>query len=265
MPQYGKYNPSNAENTSSLFSFQEVPLTSEKLNHWNGNIEAGFVLLQQILTALLAKNGLAIISTGSVSSLQVQPTEPAALQVQIQPGWAILGTTLAGSNETAIHPLDEPVAPPSANPRIDCVCLTELGAFEIVQGEENAVPTPPPIPDGAAGLAQLYHRVGSTQILTNDNGIDSYIIDTRPRFLLGEAHQHGPDKAPSESPDGSRVEFSTQHVFRQGTLDVFINGVIQTPDVDYQEKLDRTGYQFSSPPLSHYRIQHRYVIDYEQN
>ena len=40
MSKFGKYDPSEAEHGSSLFSYGEVPVVSSKLNIWNGNIEA---------------------------------------------------------------------------------------------------------------------------------------------------------------------------------------------------------------------------------
>ena len=53
MSKYGKYDPVNTAHGSSLFSYGEVPLTSNKLNTWNGNIEAALNWTIQSLAVLV--------------------------------------------------------------------------------------------------------------------------------------------------------------------------------------------------------------------
>jgi len=259
MPQYGQFNPELAENPSTLFQFQEVPVTSVKLNRWNGNINAGFYLLHQALSALLSKQSPVVISTGSTDGLQVTPAEPAAMKVQINPGWAIWGEGFTGVDSLLVRPLGDGVTAPTANPRIDLVYLSNEGAVEILTGTEAAQPSAPSVPANAIALSQLYLRPDSAQILASDNGFESYIIDQRPPLLMGEAHLHQPDQSPPEAPDGSRKNFSTEYHFRPGMLDVYLNGVLQTPGEDFHENEDARGYTFSTAPLSHYRVQHRYI------
>ncbi len=191
------------------------------------------------------------------------PFDPPDMTVRVSPGWAVLGETLAGSVNESTVPLGSVFEPPQNLPRIDLVILLPTGEFDRVTGTESESPFAPETPTGTIPLAQIYHRVGATQILAIDEGVQSYIIDDRSKFVIGEAHLHAADRSPIESPDGSRTHFSIQHRFQSGTLDVFVNGVLQEKDVDYTEDVDGRGYTFASSPLSHYRIQHRYTVEYE--
>ncbi|RJP20414.1 MAG: hypothetical protein C4527_24880 [Candidatus Omnitrophota bacterium] len=265
MTRYGQYDPTNSENTSSLFSYQEVPLASSKMNRWNGNIAAALELFHQIGSALLAQGESGVIAVSDQTSLQTDPTDPPGMNVRILPGWAVVGRSFTGSKETVIAPEGEVFTPPQNHPRIDLVIALPTGEFETVIGAEAEPPTPPVPPSEALTLSQIYHRPGATRILSFDDGEQSFIIDSRPPFLLGKAHTHALDRIPDESPDGLRTQFSTLHFFRAGTLDVFLNGILLQNGIDYNENEDGKGYTFTSAPLSHYRIQHRYVISHERN
>lgn len=263
MAQYGQYNPSNAENSSALFNFQEMPLTSSKLNLWNGNLEAVFELLHKIGLSLFAKGIPAVITTGDNNSLKVLPADTPNMTVKVNEGWAALQGYLAGLASQQVLPSGSVFSAPAANPRIDLVVLNGAGQLETIQGNEAVTPTVPSVPSGSIALAQIYQRVGTTQIKSSDDGVNSYIADIRPRLLIGEAHIHNTDRVPPESPDGSQKSFSTSSIYRAGTLDVFMNGVLQQKDLDYTEDSSRQGYTFTTAPLANYRIQHRYIVEYE--
>ncbi|HOL95315.1 MAG TPA: hypothetical protein PLH79_13275 [bacterium] len=263
MPRYGRYDPQNPNNTSAMFIYQEVPLTSSKMNRWNGNLAAAFELLHQTGARLLAQAGPAVITARDDSPLRVTASSPPQMTVRVMPGWAVLGTGFAGIAEAMTVPLGGSFTPPGNAPRIDLVVLTDQGELEVITGLESDPPFAPEAPGDTLALARIVHRAGADRILDADDGLHSYIVDIRPRLLLGEAHRHASDLRPSEPPDGVRQAFSTRHVFRPGTLDVFVNGVLQARDVDYVEDPGRRGYTFLKPPPGHYRIQHRYVIEYE--
>lgn len=80
--------------------------------------------------------------------------------------------------------------PPTGNPKIDLlyydVATPGLG---ITPGAESATPSAPAIPDPAVKIpiALIYHRVGSTRILDNDDASNSYIMgrNVRPFLNIG--------------------------------------------------------------------------------
>ncbi|MEW6233971.1 MAG: hypothetical protein AB1656_01160 [Candidatus Omnitrophota bacterium] len=263
MPNYGKFNPSNANNVSTFFSYKESPLTSAKMNRWNGNIAAAFEALRAVCAALFNQGADAVITDGSDEALLVVPGSESDLSVRVKPGWAIVSGYLAGTLEEASLPAGGFFSAPVSYPRYDLAILTAEGELDIVEGDEAAEPVVPETPDQSLTLAKIYQRPGATSILAADNGTQSFIIDERPSLLLGAAHRHESDRSPAEAPNGSRTEFSTANPFRAETLDVYLNGVLLERGVDYSEKSDCSGYTFSVPPLSHYRIQHRYVVDHE--
>jgi len=263
MTRHGRYDPQNPHHTSSLFVFQEVPLTSSKMNRWNGNLAAAFELLHQIGGRLLAQASPAVITADDDSPLRVTASTPPQMTVRVEPGWAALGTSFAGIDEALAVPLGGTFISPVNASRVDLVVLTDQGELDVVTGVESDPPLAPDVPMDALALARIVHRVGADRILDADDGIQSYIVDVRPRLLLGEAHRHAPDRHPPETPDGSRTAFTTRHVFRPGTLDVFVNGVLQMLDIDYTENSNRRGYVFQTAPHGHYRVQHRYIIEHE--
>jgi hypothetical protein len=263
MAQYGRYNPENSENTSTLFVFQEAPLTSAKVNRWNGNIAAAFDLLHRACASLFARNNSAVITTQGEDSLKVDPAESPNMTVKVNPGLAVMQESFAGTMVEQVLPAGGVFTAPVEHPRIDLIVLTDAGELDVVQGVEADTPIAPETSSGLLVLAQIFQRVGAVSIVAEDDSSQSYIINVRPRVLLGEAHLHGADAAPDQAPDGERTQFFTGHIYRAGSLDIFLNGVLQLQGVDYQEDELRNGYTFTQSPLAHYRIQHRYIVDYE--
>jgi hypothetical protein len=263
MPQYGIYDPENTENSSDLFSFQEVPVTSTKVNCWNGNINAGFQLIQQILSTITSQSQNAVLTSHDNTPLKVRASSPEDMNVSVEAGWAVIQNALAGLGSQTTLPIGGVFNAPSSNPRIDLVVLKNSGAMDVITGVESASPIAPAAPSNSIAIARVYLRPGSDAIYNEDQGSGGYITDARELFSYGEVHKHADDLSPSENPDGIRTQFSTQHMFRSNTLDVYLNGVLQSAGTDYSEDVDRLGYTFVSPPLSTYQIQHRYIIDRE--
>ncbi|MBI1389272.1 MAG: hypothetical protein GC154_12575 [bacterium] len=263
MTVYGKYDPQNAGNSSSLFVYKEVPVTSAKLNRWNANLEAGFELLHAVCSALFTRGQAAVIATSGGDALKVSALHEPALCVRVAPGWAVLDGGFAGLAEETVLPAAGEIAPPVIQPRIDSIVLLVSGDPAVIAGAESPAPAAPDVPEGALELARAYHRAGSTQVLNDDDGVNSYLIDVRPKMVMGDAHRHAEDLVPVESTDGARTMFSTAHVYRDGSLHVHLNGVRQQAGVDYAEDAGRRSYTFFSPPPAQSRLQHDYLIEYE--
>ncbi len=263
MAQYGRYNPENTENTSALFVFQEAPLTSSKVNRWNGNITAAFELLHQACASLFARNSSAVITNMGDDSLKITPADSPDMTIKVSPGLAVIQKSFAGSLEEQVLPAGGVFIAPVSYPRIDLIVLTDAGELDVVQGDEAETPIAPETPSDSLVLAQIYQRVGAESIVAVDDNVQSYIIDVRPRFMLGEAHLHGTDAAPDQAPDGERTQFFTRHIYRTGSLNIYLNGVLQQQGIDYKEDESRNSYTFNQSPSAHYRIQHRYIVDYE--
>lgn len=85
------------------------------------------------------------------------------------------------------------------------------------------------------------------------------IIDNFTPFYT--LHAHSDIEAPSESPDGVRVNFSTSQRFKSGSLEVYENGVHLKGGEDYTEDTDRLGYTLNYAPRSGALILHKYLLD----
>lgn len=68
------------------------------------------------------------------------------------------------------------------------------------------------------------------------------------------------DRSPVEVPNGILTQFSTSEAFIAGSLNVYVNGVLQEKDVDYAEDVGLQSYTFTSPPLTGWLIEHRYRV-----
>ena len=261
MNVYGNYDAQRTGNASPLFIYKETPVTSSKMNRWNGNIEAGFELLHAVCSALFTQGEAAVITTSNANALRAVEADEPDMTIRVKPGWAIAAAGFAGLADECVLPSQGVFIAPTTNPRIDLVALSNSGELLIVEGDEAAAPVAPATPGGALALAQIYHRPGASQILDHDNAVDSHLIDARPRFVHGDAHRHSIDAAPTETPDGMRVEFSTQDYFRVGSLQVYLNGVLQKTGVDYSEGEDVKTYTFTSAPSANSLIRHHYLIE----
>lgn len=140
-------------------------------------------------------------------------------------------------------------------------------------------------PEGGSGLfgTGLYKLK-----LTDSNGVQIWTIDylnlagqssivqsilnatttIEILVILGiDNHKHNTDRVPAESPNGTRVNFSTQKKYSTNSLDVYVNGILQTRNKHYSEDGDKLGYTFIPQvtttktipaPQSDWKIEHRY-------
>lgn len=128
------------------------------------------------MQAFIATSG--ILGTGS---LAVTQSAPAAMSVQVAPGWCgIVGTTQANMGVyISYNDASTTVLIPAANPsnaRIDIVCVTVSDAyysgalnqvaFNVVSGTPAGSPVPPAVPANSLKLAQVYVGAGVTSIVT---------------------------------------------------------------------------------------------------
>jgi hypothetical protein len=109
--------------------------------------------------------------------LKVSAQDTPGLTVKIAAGVAIVDGTIvkyAGGNSPTI-------SAPAANPRIDLIAINSSGVISVVAGSENASPSAPAYPSDKTVLAEIYCKVGMTQIVNNDATGKGYIYrDSRP-------------------------------------------------------------------------------------
>ncbi len=260
MTAFGRYSPTREEHTSSLWSYGEVPVASAKLNTWNGNLAAALDFLHNALAQLLGADAADFVLRESGEELRVVAQTTPDMTITVQAGRAWIGGFLCGLDADTTLPATGTLAAPSANPRLDVVYLDAYGEPHLLAGSESGAPVVPDIPSGTLKLAEIHHRVGETRIQDTDDTVNGYLTDSRVVRILGRAHEHpgGADRQPSESADGARVQFTTPHAYRSGTLRVWLNGVEQDPDAAFSEDAGNHGYTFSTAPLAGDRISHDY-------
>lgn len=109
--------------------------------------------------------------------LKVAAQDPADMTLHVFPGVAIVDGTIvkyAGGDTGSF-------SAPASNPRIDIVSIDAGGTINITQGVEAGSPTAPAYPSDETVLAEIYLRVGCTEILNADDASEAYIYrDSRP-------------------------------------------------------------------------------------
>ena len=91
-----------------------------------------------------------------------------------------------------------------------------------------------------------------------------YLAHDYSRPITNSTLNRNTDRQPTESPDGSRRNFSTAQKYRAGELRVFLNGVRRfAENDDFTEDADHEGYTFTRPPLTGNIVQHRYTVEIE--
>ena len=263
MTNLGKYDAANGTHLSSLFVHGEVPVASAKLNTWNGNIAASLEVVNRVLSRLASRDGNCVLDLGPGTSLRVAAQPTPDMTVRILPGLAVVYLCAAGRTTTTTFPEGDAIQAPSVAPRIDVLYLQQDGEVGLARGLEGLPATAPAIPDQSMALSQIFLRPGCTRIQETDDGENAYLVDVRPLVTVGQTHQHALDRTPPETPDGTLASFSTAKEFQAGTLDVFVNGVLQAKDLDYAEDSDARGYTFEEAPPSSAVIQHRYLVKKE--
>lgn len=261
MNRFGKYDPTDTIQTSTLFTYGEVPLASHKLNTWNANIESALNGVVQCVVILVnGQNRNCILHEGTGKELLVEALNPPSLAVQIHPGKAIAGGYFAGTGVIARFPSSGSIQPPASLPRWDQIYLNSKGCIGIQEGVPAMEPVPPQAPANTLPLACLYLRPGSASIQNEDDGVNGYLVDNRPDYLDSLIRHSNTDASPTETPDGQRRHFSTAARFMPDTLDVYVNGLLQQRVGVYLEDGDRQGYTFLEAPPAGYHLQHRYII-----
>jgi hypothetical protein len=260
MSRYGKYDPGNTGHNSSLFSYGEAPLASQKLNLWNGNLAASIEWLNQCMSVLaVGMNDAVILSEETSLELAVTEQPSPGLTVRVRPGKAIIAETFVGLDEEVTLPETGTFIPPVIEPRYDLIYLDAYTNFTILQGQEGEPSGFLTAPAGALPLAEVYLRPGIVSIKNTNDGFNGYITDARPVRIIGNAHLHSLDRSPGETPDGVRKQFSTSRRFQPDSLDVFVNGILQVRGESYTVDSNEQGYTFWQAPPAGYQIQHRYL------
>lgn len=261
MSSLGRYHPERVEHVSNLWDYGEVPVASAKLNTWDGNIAAALDFLHRVLVRLAGLAGQAVVlAQGTGLELRVDEQSVPDMSVTVNAGSAVVDGYLCGRDAPARLPASGSFAAPAGAARVDIVCLDAYGQLHVLAGEESGAPVVPDTPSGTLKLAEIHHRGGESSIRQSDDGVNGYLLDCRPLRVVGGAHEHprGAERAPGESPDGERLQFSTPQRFRAGSLCVWLNGVQQAPGEDFDEDADRQGYTFSLAPHSGDRLSHDY-------
>lgn len=141
-------------------------------------------------------NNLSAGDTGRISQINNLRTEakassylfafandPADLKVNISPAQVYFGSSLV---EYAGGESPEFTAP-STNPRIDIISIKDDGTITRTAGTESASPTAPDVPPGEVPIAQVFNRVGQTEINDEDDSSNGYIQkDLRPFLSIGD-------------------------------------------------------------------------------
>lgn len=264
MTEHGKYDPLNTEHSGTLFSYGEVPLSSLKMNRWEGNIGAALDFLTESVVTLLGGSSEDFLIPGfSSTPLAVVQQSTPNMTVKIKAGRCIVSGYFAGIDADQTAPRIGTISAPSSEDRIDILLVSTTGSLEIITGVEGTPPVAPSTPDNHLKLAEIHLRPTATVIKNLDDSTNGYIIDKRPALLSGKAHRPSTDGTPSESPDGIRVDFSVSETFVSATLQVFLNGILLRAGAgnDYVEDVDRNGYTFNSPPVLGDVIQHFYTAE----
>jgi hypothetical protein len=112
----------------------------------------------------------------------VHETDPVSSSVVVEGGFFfdINGDAVDCATDTLTS-----ITPPATNPRIDVVSISDTGVVTRTAGTEHASPTAPATPVGHLKVAELYLRVGMTQINQYDEADgNGYIMDRRASFNL---------------------------------------------------------------------------------
>jgi len=259
MTLVGRYDASFEGVSGSLFVYGESPVTSLKLNRWHGNIDAGFWLLHRLVRLLATGDDTPYLLDETANDpflLEEQATPD--MTVKVNPGFLFGPGYLVGLSAGISLPTVGTFTAPVANPRIDSVGVRETGEWVVASGTEAASPAAPSLDADTVRLADIYLRVGSNSIRDTDDGTNAYLIDQRPDRLRPFGHRHTGPESPTESPDGTRTQFSTSDRFVSGSLRVYVNGLQQMPTTHYTEDSDHRGYTFVTAPSAGFLVHHEY-------
>lgn len=158
------------------WAWQERPVASSKLNAWDDSVERAFELVHFLLSMAWG-GGDGVVRHATEQDLKVVQSEPAALAVDVEPGYAFIARfpfKLAERFRT------DPVTPPQQYGRVDLVqARLDTWEIDIVAGLESGTPVAPQPYTNCLPLAQLHLRTGMTCIRDTDDGVNGYIVDVR--------------------------------------------------------------------------------------
>ena len=105
MTQQGKYDPSNTAHCGTLFSYGEVPLTSLKLNRWDGNLATAIDFLTEAAVTLFGGWAEDFVLPGiSEYPLKVVEQSVPDMTVSVNAGRCIVSRYFAGIDEDQTLP-----------------------------------------------------------------------------------------------------------------------------------------------------------------
>lgn len=160
----------------TVWTFEERPVASSKLNTWDDRIEAALEIIFFLLS-LGWGGGSGVLRGASTDDLRVVALATPGLSVQVKPGYAFISKfpfKLAQATETVA------VTPPVALPRIDLVQASlESWSVGVKTGTETESPNPPGADSNCIALGQLYLRPGMSSIKNVNDNTNGYIIDAR--------------------------------------------------------------------------------------
>jgi hypothetical protein len=161
----------------TTWAFQERPVPSAKLNAWDDRIEDALELIHFLLNQAFGGDD-GIVAGATADDLRVVALAAPALAVEVRPGYAFI----SGSPYKLATATPTPeVAVPAAQPRIDLVqARLKTWDVSIKPGTEAASPKAPAPDADCIALAELHLRPGMTVIKDTDDGINGFIVDTRP-------------------------------------------------------------------------------------
>lgn len=160
----------------TTWTFEERPVPSSKLNTWDDRIETALELLSFLLAQAWG-GGNGVVRGAATDNLKVVAKSPAALAVQVRPGYAFIKKMpfrIAANTDSPA------VAAPVTHPRYDLVQANlATWGITIKEGNEGLAPAIPSADTDCIALAVLYLRPGMIEINDTDDGLNGYITDAR--------------------------------------------------------------------------------------
>jgi len=154
----------------------EQPVASAKLNTWDNRIEAALALAYFLLYhAWGGENG--VVPGAAADDLLVRETDPPSMSVEVAAGYAMID---GEPFHLAAPTLAGPIAAPASEPRVDIVqARLPDWSITVKAGTEDAAPIAPQADGDAIVLAEVFVRVGATNIRDTDDSTNGYLTDVR--------------------------------------------------------------------------------------
>lgn len=163
--------------TKTAWSFEERPVASSKLNAWDDQIEGALELAYLLLNEQWGgRDG--VVRGAMTDDLKILASSPVSMAVNVGAGYALISGM---PYKQAVQAALPSIATPITNPRIDLVQAKLDGwGVEVKTGVESATPVVPTLDTDAIALAEIYLLPGMSSIKDTQDGVNGYIVDTRP-------------------------------------------------------------------------------------